>query len=95
MDLIINSSNKIQEQYKNIIKRLELIEDTQIKHKKIIERLEKNFDFIKEQENEVITTLKNSKDISINNLYHQLQQLDNKTEEVKEIAIRIEEITRS
>jgi len=53
VDLIINFGEKTQENNKNLIRTLELVEALQIKQKKTLEKLEQNLDFIKSQELEI------------------------------------------
>lgn len=53
VDLIINLSEKSQENNKSILRTLEIIESLQIKHRKTLEKLEQNCDFLKSQELEI------------------------------------------
>lgn len=49
IDLIINFSEKTQVQSKNIVRLLDVIETVQNKHKKTLDKLEQNFDYLKSQ----------------------------------------------
>jgi len=53
VDLIINFSENSQENNKNIIKTLDIIESLPNKQRKILKKLEQNFGFLKSQELEI------------------------------------------
>ena len=53
IDFLINSSEKIQEKDNSIIRILEEIEVTQNKHKKTLDKIEQNLDYLKSQEVEI------------------------------------------
>ena len=53
VDLVINFSEKIQENNKNTNRILEVVEASQTKQKKTFEKLEQNLDYLKTQELEL------------------------------------------
>lgn len=57
VDLIINFSSKVQEQDKNILRLIGTIGEVQNTHTKILEKIERNLDFIKDQGTEISKNL--------------------------------------
>lgn len=98
IDLIIDFSNKVQEQYKNILGLIKTIEELQNKHTKVLEKIEKNLDFIKDQEVEISNKLKSSnkvtcEDAQLIKMKNQVERISGEVNEIKKIILKIEKIT--
>lgn len=109
IDLIINFSDKVQEQDKNILRLLETIEVIQNKQTKTLEKVEHNFDFLKSQGLEIdkkIQLLNNKfsarpKDLDIQtiqlitDIISQIEKINTEISELKKIIQKAEEISLS
>lgn len=89
--MLINFSSKAQEQNKEIQRLVEILESNQDKQTKLLDKIEKNLDFIKDQGTE-INKLKNklpSTEIS------QIREINTEVKEIRQLVTEIKEISLS